>query len=303
LRPNPRQNEFVVFRAGRRVNRRNALEQNVGNSKVQVAVVQEPWDPFGTIGQALWIGGGQWAGKSTVARILAARHRVTAYHYDYHDGRAHADRRTAQRVRRGEPPTTSNPEIDWVLRSPEKMAADALAGFTERFEWVLDDLRALVSGHPIIAEGWGLRPELVVPLLDSPDRMVIMVPSEEFRLRQLRQLPRAATLPFALSDPARAQRNRIARDVLVAADVVQSARHHGIRVILVDGSLDASGVADLVERHFVRFLQPGEHRTASQGPQICRGAVNRDDTEARQIKSTDDCSHLRTASSLTHAPS
>jgi hypothetical protein len=73
-----------------------------------------------------------------------------------------------------------------------------------------------------------------------------------------------ATLPFALSDSARAQRNRIARDVLVAADVVRSARHHGIRVILVDGSLDASGVADLVERHFARFLQPGQPRTASQ---------------------------------------
>jgi len=28
-------------------------------------------DPFGTIRNALWIGGGQWAGKSTVARLLA----------------------------------------------------------------------------------------------------------------------------------------------------------------------------------------------------------------------------------------
>lgn len=29
-------------------------------------------DPFGTIANALWIGGGQWAGKSTVARLLGA---------------------------------------------------------------------------------------------------------------------------------------------------------------------------------------------------------------------------------------
>jgi hypothetical protein len=27
------------------------------------------WDPFGTLHVALWIGGAQWAGKSTVARI------------------------------------------------------------------------------------------------------------------------------------------------------------------------------------------------------------------------------------------
>jgi hypothetical protein len=54
------------------------------------------WDPFGTLRGALWIGGGQWAGKSTVARILARRYGITAYHYDYHDARGHDDRRLAR---------------------------------------------------------------------------------------------------------------------------------------------------------------------------------------------------------------
>ena len=39
------------------------------------------WDPFGTLHAALWIGGGQWAGKSTVANLIAARHALTAYHF------------------------------------------------------------------------------------------------------------------------------------------------------------------------------------------------------------------------------
>lgn len=30
------------------------------------------WDPFGTR-NTLWIGGGQWAGKPAIARILAQR--------------------------------------------------------------------------------------------------------------------------------------------------------------------------------------------------------------------------------------
>lgn len=55
--------------------------------------------------------------------------------------------------------------------TPEQMAADTVAGFPARFEWALDDLRALVSGKPVIAEGWGLRPELVAPIIDSPRRM------------------------------------------------------------------------------------------------------------------------------------
>ncbi|MGH3845481.1 MAG: hypothetical protein ACRDS0_29245 [Pseudonocardiaceae bacterium] len=57
------------------------------------------WDPFGTLHNALWIGGGSGAAKSTIAGILAARYDLTAYHYDYHDARAHNDRRIARRIR------------------------------------------------------------------------------------------------------------------------------------------------------------------------------------------------------------
>ncbi|MFF4755734.1 hypothetical protein ACWD5R_34830 [Streptomyces sp. NPDC002514] len=218
------------------------------------------WDPFGTLRGALWIGGGQWAGKSTVARLLAGRYGVTAYHYDYHDARAHQDRRTARRISLGEPAVEADPDKVWVQTPPEEMAADTLAGFPARFEWALDDLRALVSGRPIVAEGWGLRPELVAPIVDSPRRMVVMVPTPEFRRRQIRELPRAAALEHRVSDPARAQANRLARDRLVAEDATRAARRLGIRVIEVDGSLDAVGVAETVADHFGPWLPPRQGR-------------------------------------------
>lgn len=44
---------------------------------------------------------------------------------------------------------------------PAEMAASALADFAARFDWTLDDLRALVSGRPIVGEGWSLRPDFV----------------------------------------------------------------------------------------------------------------------------------------------
>jgi hypothetical protein len=103
------------------------------------------------------------------------------------------------------------------------MAAQTLTGFPTRFEWVLDDLRALVSGRPVIAEGWGLRPELVAPIIDSPTQMVVIVATEEFRQHQLRNLPRAASIDHNVTDPARAQRNRLTRDRLVADDAVRWA--------------------------------------------------------------------------------
>ncbi|AUI57535.1 hypothetical protein [Amycolatopsis sp. BJA-103] len=211
-------------------------------------------DPFGTLGQALWICGGQWAGKSTVSRLLARRHGITVYHYDLHDARAHQDRRVVHRVRNGEPAADPDPDTVWVDTTPERMAADTLAGFPVRFEWALDDLRALVSGRPILAEGWGLRPELVAPLLDSTRRMIVMVPTGDFREHQLRVLPRAAAIAHHVSDPERAQRNRIARDRLVAEDAVRAAKALGIRVLEVDGSRDAEAVADVVAEHFGPYL-------------------------------------------------
>ncbi|MEU9689888.1 hypothetical protein [Amycolatopsis japonica] len=211
-------------------------------------------DPFGTLKQALWICGGQWAGKSTVSRLLAHRYGITVYHYDFHDARAHQDRRIAHRVRNGAPVEDPDPEAVWVDTTPERMAADTIAGFPTRFAWALDDLRALVSGRPILAEGWGLRPELVAPLLDSPRRMIVLVPTDEFREHQLRVLPRAGAVTQRVSDPERAQRNRIARDRLVAEDAVRSATGLGIRVLRVDGSKDAEAIADVVAEHFGPYL-------------------------------------------------
>lgn len=214
----------------------------------------QTWDPSATVRRTLWIGGAQWAGKSTVARILAQRHGLTAYHYDYHDARGHQDRRVARRVELGEALENPSPDAVWVDRTPEAMAAETLSGFPIRFEWALDDLRGLYSERPIIAEGWGLRPELVAPLLDSPRRMVVLVPTEDFRRHQLSTLPRAAAMGIRTSDPARAQANRVARDRLVAADAVRRAEEHGMRVIEVDGSCDAFAIADEVAEHFGEAL-------------------------------------------------
>ncbi|QNS08287.1 hypothetical protein [Streptomyces xanthii] len=212
------------------------------------------WDPHGSLRRALWIGGAQWSGKTTVAEIVARRHGLTVYHYDYHDARGHQDRRIARRIALGEPVEDPAPDEVWTDQSPEAMAAETLAGFPVRFEWALDDLRALFTGRPAIAEGWGLRPELVAPLLDSPRRMLVLVPTEDFRRHQLRTLPRAGRLNAPVADPARAQANRVARDRLVAEDAVQNARRLGIRVIEVDGTLDAVAVAAEVAEHFAPYL-------------------------------------------------
>ncbi|MFF5922677.1 hypothetical protein ACFY8C_30765 [Streptomyces flavochromogenes] len=217
--------------------------------------MSDVWDPHGTLRRTLWIGGAQWSGKTTVAELIAGEYGLTVYHYDYHDARGHQDRRIARRVALGEPVGEPSPDRVWLDQGPEAMAAETLAGFPVRFEWALDDLRGLFTGRPAIAEGWGLRPELVAPLLDSLRRMVVLVPTEDFRQHQIRTLPRAGSLAVPVSDPVRSQANRIARDRLVAEDAAQNARRLGIRVIEVDGTLDAGAVAAEVAGHFAPYLR------------------------------------------------
>lgn len=213
------------------------------------------WDPFGTLAQTLWIGGGQWAGKSTVANLLAHRLGLTCYHYDYHASRGHWDRQTVAAAAQGTPAPVVDPETWYIRNTPQQSARDVLDGFAERFEYTLDDLRGLVSGRPILAEGWGLRPEAVMKIAQSPQRILVMVPTPRFREHQLATLPRASQLSQPVSDPDLAVRNRMRRDAIIAQDAVDQARRIGIRVIEVDGSRDAENVADLVAEHFAPCLR------------------------------------------------
>jgi hypothetical protein len=87
------------------------------------------WDPLGTICNARWIGGGQWAGKTTVAGILARRYGLTVYRHDYPASRSHLDRAAAAQARAGEPVTGFDPDWAFVQRNPQAMAAEALADF------------------------------------------------------------------------------------------------------------------------------------------------------------------------------
>jgi hypothetical protein len=212
------------------------------------------------LAHVLWIGGAQWAGKTAVAQLLSVRYPLIHYAYDYHDARSHADRARAQPERYPQRAALlatldRDPDAVWVMPAPEEMAESARQAFVERFPMVLEDLAALPRGVPVLAEGWGLRPELIAPILDSPRRAIFLVPSEEFRQHQRRTLPRAAALSIpGLSDPERAQRNRVERDRLLAQDVVDSAKRFGLRVITVDGAQGIPELMALIEEQFRPYL-------------------------------------------------
>ena len=146
-----------------------------------------------------------------------------------------------------------DPNGVWVDPSAEEMADRALRIFAERFEMVLEDLASVDA--PVLAEGWGLRPELLAPCLQVSEQAVFLVPTESFRKHQLVTLERSKRLGIpGLSDPERAQRNRIERDRILALNVVEEANRLALPVIHVDGTESESVVAERVEKQFRPFL-------------------------------------------------
>jgi len=192
---------------------------------------------------ARWIGGGSGAGKSTVARKLAADHGLRLYHtepFSRYVGRADA----------GATPLLQEfmaMDMDerWVNRSPAVML-ETFHGFQgEGFDLVLEDLRALPPDPPFLAEGFSLLPRLVAPLLSGPQQAVWLLPTPEFRRAALESRGSTWTIPNKTSDPQRALANLLARDQLFTEQLRAQARAAGLQTVDVDGSLD---VAESVAR-------------------------------------------------------
>ena len=186
-----------------------------------------------------WIGGSACAGKTTLARRLAARHGLALYSCDDHF-EAHRRRADPRRHPRFHGLMDLPPER--LFAPPAAARAEELLGFyRDEWEMVLEDLRAL-SGPvlvptiivPTIAEGVGLLPDLVAAVCPDPGRSLWRIATPAFR-RQVYagrgDLVRE-TLK-GLPDPAAADiafEVWMERDDLIARYLEEEARRLGFRV-------------------------------------------------------------------------
>jgi len=135
----------------------------------------------------------------------------------------------------------------WVLRTPETMARTQLIDFAERFEMVLEDLAALDAPR-VVAEGFGLLPELVRPVLADPRHAVFLLPTPDARRRNY---ARRAWLGIeGTSDHARASRNKLDRDALLTDHVRRTAAALSLAAVELEGSEPLEYLIISVERRF-----------------------------------------------------
>ena len=181
---------------------------------------------------ALWIGGPQGSGKSSVAKALAGRFGLQLYAVD-HRVWAHEPRMPQTEF------GSLTMDERWVLATPEEMLHWFVTTSRHRFRLVLEDLRELPDEPAVIVEGPQLFPTNVAAVLRSPDQALFLLPDPaETEKRLLGRGPIAKT-----SDGVRARENATARDLLIARTFEREARELRLPVLRVDGTLD--GVIEL----------------------------------------------------------
>jgi 2-phosphoglycerate kinase len=159
-----------------------------------------------------WIGGGSGAGKSTIARRVAAQHGLRVYATD--DVMAdHAQRSSPERWPLLHAFMAMDMDERWVNRSPSTMLESFHWFRGEGFDMIVEDLRDLPREPGVIVEGFRLLPRLVAPLLTDRRRAVWLLPTPEFR-RAVFDRRGGSTWGFLArtSDPERALRNLLERD-------------------------------------------------------------------------------------------
>jgi 2-phosphoglycerate kinase len=207
------------------------------------------------LSHVLWIGGSTDAGKTSVARALAEKYGLQAYHYDLYD-RTMPPGHWARIDPKRHPHMHASPVDDrdwmWVDTTPEELVERWQQTNPERFQLVLEDLLALPTTPPIVAEGYGFAPDLVQPLLSSPYQAIWLISTEAFKRATYERRGKGAFTDTR--DPERARRNHIGRDLLLAEYLRRRAEERELPFIEVDGTRSLEEIVSLVEAHFMPLL-------------------------------------------------
>lgn len=197
-----------------------------------------------------WIGGGSGAGKSTVARRIAARRGLRVYATD--DAMAdHARRCSDEDCPLLHRFMDMDMDERWVNRPPETMLETFHWFRGEGFNLIVEDLLGLPRAPGVIAEGFRLLPHLVSPLLSAPGRAVWLLPTPAFRQAVVESRGGAAWGFLArTTDPERALRNLLERDRMFTEALREETARLGLPAIEVDAATTEDELARRVSDVF-----------------------------------------------------
>jgi 2-phosphoglycerate kinase len=197
-----------------------------------------------------WIGGGSGAGKSTIARRLAAQYGLLVYATD--DVMAdHARRSTKEDAPLLHRFMTMSMDERWVNR-PTKTMLQTFHWFQgEGFNMIIEDLLSLPPETGVIVEGFRLLPRLVKPLLSVPAHAVWLLPTPDFRQAVVENRGGSASGFLAkTTDPERALRNLLERDRMFTDILREETARLEMPAIEVDATMTEDDLAKRVTEVF-----------------------------------------------------
>jgi len=169
----------------------------------------------------LWLGGSTCSGKSSIAYMLAQAYNLQIYHYDKQEVDHIARSTDTERFSAINQFMAMTMDERWLRRTPIEMADNAIKSWAQRFPHVIDDLLAMPTTAPIIAEGPGLFPQLVKPYISHPFHAIWLIASNKV-IRDVRT-QRPTAIRVETSDPDRAIDNLIERDFIIARYIKDQA--------------------------------------------------------------------------------
>lgn len=185
-----------------------------------------------------WLGGSPCAGKSSIARNLAAAHNLQLLEVD-----ARFDEHAVRFTPAQQPALTTWLAGDCAerwLKPVAQLTADATACYAEHFAFILEDVReAVVAGEskrPLLVEGSALLPSLVSQHVPDLHHALWLVPSPAFQRRHYSQRPWIKEVLADCPDADRAFDGWMARDQAFANQVAEAAQSLGLRVERSDDS-------------------------------------------------------------------
>jgi 2-phosphoglycerate kinase len=197
-----------------------------------------------------WIGGGSGAGKSTIARRIAAAHGLRVYATDDVMSE-HARRSTIDDAPMLHAFTAMDMDERWVTRPPQTMLETFHWFRGEGFDRIVEDLLHLPREPGVVVEGLRLLPRLVKPLLSTPAHAVWLLPTAEFRRAVIERRGGPAWHFLArTSDPDRALRNLLDRDRMFTDILREETARLEVPAMEVDAAMTED---DLVERVAAAF--------------------------------------------------
>jgi 2-phosphoglycerate kinase len=201
------------------------------------------------LGHVYWLGGASGAGKSTIARRLAARHGLRLYSTDDVMG-DHARRSPPEDAPFLRQFAAMDMDERWLNRSPEAMFETFHWFRGEGFGLIVEDLLRLPVEPGVIVEGFRLLPSLVKPFLAVDRHAVWLLPTPDFRRAAFASRGTLWLIAGKTSNPERALDNLLERDRIFTERLGQQTKNLELPIINVDATITEDVLAERVAGAF-----------------------------------------------------